>query len=414
MKHLQAEIITVGTELLLGFTLNTNAMTLSKELASIGLNLYKHHVIGDNKDRLKREILSSMKTSQCILITGGLGPTTDDITVEAVARALGQKLVFNQRVWKKIQKRYQDVGRRVNPVARKQAYVLKKAIIIKNQYGSAPGQIIHHNRKTVILLPGVPTEANQMMQLVKKYLVKKLRLKAVILSRDFFIVGLNEPQVETQISDLLKLSGTVTCGIYSNPEHVTLRVTAKAASKLQAQKKMQPIARRIKNCFGPSLYSVDSGRLEVVVGMLLKQKKKTVSIAESCTGGLIAHRLTNVPGSSQYLTSSVVAYSNKSKTSFLGVSKATIKRYGAVSKQCAIALAKGIRACTGSDLGLSVTGIAGPTGGSKTKPIGTVFIALVSRKTTICINDLFLGTREQIKTKSAQAALNLLRKVLLT
>ncbi|MBI2870576.1 MAG: competence/damage-inducible protein A [Candidatus Omnitrophica bacterium] len=413
MKHVQAEIISAGTELLLGFTVSSNSSFLSRILAGLGLDVYKHVVVGDNTGRIAHAVRAALRRAHVVVVTGGLGPTLDDVTVDGVAAGLKRTWRFDPFTWSKIERRFRARGIEIIPSMKRQARIIQGAEILPNRVGSAPGQLVRVQKHCVVLLPGVPSEARAMMEDAAQRLKRLLRLPWVIESRDFLVTGLSEPQVEARAEDLLTMGGAVTCGIYACPGSVTLRLTAKARTRQAAVKLMAPFEKKIKSRLGSHLYSADGTPLEQVVGGLLARKRLTLAVAESCTGGLVSSRLTDTPGSSRYLRSSIVAYDNREKIRLLKVPKRLLVRHGAVSADVVKAMAKSARKSAGTDLGLAVTGIAGPTGGSKAKPVGLVYIALDHKNRALCERYHFSGERKDIRDKGVQAALNLVRRALL-
>lgn len=375
---MKAEIIAIGTELLLGDIVNSNAAYLSQKLAELGIDVYRHSVIGDNPARILSLLKSAMSRSDIVITTGGLGPTVDDVTLATI-----------------------------------KPYIHNNTLTLKNNVGTAPGLFIKlPDNKLLIALPGPPRELEPMFERSAIPLLKKISgAKSVIKSRVIKITSLSEPKVNEKVKSILKLKPPVTVGIYAKLGEVDLKVVAKAKSENQAQKLIAPVERKIRARLGGYVFGADKQILEAVVGGLLIKNKKTLAIAESCTGGLISSRVTGVPGSSKYFKLGIVAYSNKAKQSLLNIPISVLKNYGAVSKQTAGIMAQGIRQIAGTDIGLAVTGIAGPAGATKTKPVGLVYIALAAANKTTCKEYRFRGDRTAIKWLTSQAALDLLRKI---
>ncbi len=411
---MKAEIISIGTEILLGQILNTNQQWLSRQLAALGIDVYYHSTVGDNPQRLIQAIRQGLERSDIVITTGGLGPTVDDITLEAIARALSKKLIFNQSVLKQIRVHF---GRQCIRMPRenvRQAHIPEGAIILKNEVGTAPGFIVEEDLKIFIALPGPPRELNPMFEhCTVPYLKKKIRSPFIIKTRTINITGLPESVVDSKVKDILHSPPPVTVGIFSHPSLIELKVTAKAKNEKEAKALIDKIDKKISARLKDYIFGRDDETLEEVVGRLLTRSRKTLAIAESCTGGLISSRITDVPGSSKYFKRGGIAYSDEVKVSTLKVPPQLLKRYGAVSQQVATQMAKNIREIVGTDYGLGVTGIAGPSGGTRSKPVGLVYIAVSGLKKTICRKFNFTGERKIIKFKTSQAALDLLRRSIL-
>lgn len=410
---MKAEIISIGTEILLGQILNTNQQYLSSRLAALGIDVYHHSTVGDNPERLVSAIKQGIDRSDIVITTGGLGPTVDDITLEAIASALSQKLVFNKKLAAQIKSRFGKQCVNMPKENLRQAYVPEKTAILKNAAGTAPGFIIEENNKTFIALPGPPREIKPMFDsYVSTYLKKKTRSGWIIKTRALNITGMPESTVNNKVKDLLRGAAPVTVGIFASPSLVELKITAKAKTEKQANALIDKMDKKISTRLGDYIFGRDNETLEGAVGQLLKRSGKTLAVAESLTGGLISSRITDVAGSSKYFMMGGIAYSNEAKISKLKIPAELIKKYGAVSKQIAIRMAKNVRDIAGVNYGLGATGIAGPDGATKTKPVGLVFIALSTPEKTICRKFNFTGDRIVIKFKGSQAALDLLRKYL--
>lgn len=411
---MRAEIISVGTELLLGQIVDTNAAYLARHLAELGIDLHFKQTVGDNTARVQDAVRLALSRADAILITGGLGPTEDDLTVAAVAGLLGLASIFDPAVAGSIRRFFETRGRAAPQTVFKQALIPAGARIIPNTRGTAPGVHLEHEGRVLFLMPGVPFEMYGMME---SYVVPLLRertgTEVVIRSRVVRVTGEGESAVEVRIRDLIG-STTPTIAPYAKLGEVHLRVTAKGAPE-EVARHLDAGERLLRERLGDLVYGVDEQTLEEVVGSLLTQHGATVAVAESCTGGLVAKRLTDVPGSSAYFLDGVVAYSNAAKIDVLGVDPALIERHGAVSAEVVEAMADGIRRRVDSSLGLSITGIAGPAGATDTKPIGLVYLGLADAH-GVQHRRLTFGSqpgRAGIRALSAQAALNLLRLYLL-
>lgn len=374
---MRAEIISIGTELLLGHIVNTDAAFLSRKIAEIGIDLYYQTTIGDNLQRIIESVKKASDRSDIVITTGGLGPTVDDVTAEAISKLINKK----DMIW------------------------------IKNRVGSAPGITAKYKDKIIICLPGPPRELKPMLENdILPYLKKSFKGNWTIKSRTIKITGLAESKVDAKVKDLLKLKPPVTVGIYAKLGEVVLKIMVKARSETEASRNITRIERIISNRFKDHIFGYDDETLEGAVGKILTIKKKTIAVAESCTGGLISDRLTNTSGSSRYFMTGIVTYSNESKENFLGVSRKLIEKHGAVSHQVALEMAKCIKHFACVDIGVGVTGIAGPTGGTKRKPIGLVYIALASDQKRLVKEFRFKGSRKDIKFQASQAGLDLIRK----
>ena len=410
---MKAEIISIGTEILLGHIVNTNTPYLSRKLAELGIDVYYHTTVGDNPERLREALTHSLKRSDIIITTGGLGPTVDDITLQAIAATIGKELVFRKDILKKIEKNFKQRKFKIPKEALRQAFVPLGATPLINNVGTAPGLIIEHEGKIIIALPGPPRELQPITErFVLRYLKKACPGTFIIKSRVLKLAGPAESQINSEAKDLLNLSGDVTVGIYAHVGQVDLKITCKERNREALDKKIKRVENKIRKRFKSSVFGTDSDTLQDIVGRLLMKKKKTLAIAESCTGGYLSSLVTNVPGSSKYFTLGITTYSNESKIKLLGIDKALIKKDGAVNKKVAHAMASNVRELAKTDFGIGVTGIAGPGGGTTVKPVGTVFIALATPKKSLVKQFCFIGTREEIKLQTAQQALDMLRNSL--
>jgi len=410
---MQAEIICIGTEILLGRIVNSNAAYLSKKLASLGIDVFHHTTVGDNHTRLFTALKRAMHRSDIVLTTGGLGPTVDDLSLEIIGQAVERRLILNPAVLKEIKEHFHKRHIPMPKANLRQALIPEGAKVLKNEIGTAPGLIIPFDKKVLIAFPGVPKEMKPMMERdAIPYLAKHFAGSGVIVSRTAKTTGLAESQVNKKVKTILRIKPPVTVGIYVHTASVDLNITAKAKNRRQAQKLIAPVERKICSRLKEHVYGKDEETLEEIVAQGLKKGKKTVTVAESCTGGLIAKRLTNISGSSKYFPLGLVAYSNQAKQTLLGISPETLKQYGAVSKEVARQMAANIRQLAKTNLGLAVTGIAGPTGATKDKPVGLVYIALASARKIQCQEFHFHGDRDSVRLRASQAALDMLRRYL--
>jgi nicotinamide-nucleotide amidase len=409
---MKAEIIGIGTEILLGQMVNTNSAYISKKLAEIGIDVYYHTTVGDNKNRLYESIQTALERSDIVITTGGLGPTIDDITLDVVAKIAKKPLILQQEIVGLMEEHFKKRCISMPRNNMRQAYVPKGAMWLRNNVGTAPGLIIKAGKKRLIALPGPPREMIPIFEAcVLPYLKRKYSVGSVILSRTLKTTGLAESQIHEKIKQFLSLSGDTTVGIYAHPAQVDLKITVKANGSIIAKRKINAIEKKIRERLGSLIFGADSQTMEGNTLKLLKTK--TIAIAESCTGGLITSRITDIPGASKNLLFSVIAYSNRSKMELLDISYEKIKKYGAVSRQTAKAMAINIKNLAGADIGISTTGITGPGGAAKDKPLGLVYIACSTEIKTITKEYHFTGSRKTIKFRASQAALNMLRLYLL-
>lgn len=409
---MKCEIIAVGTELLLGNIVNTNAQYLSQKLADLGIDVFYHVAVGDNLQRLSDTINESLLRTDLIITSGGLGPTVDDLTKEGVAKALGIKLLQDEASIRKIEGMFKAMGRPMTANNIKQGYIPEGAAILENDNGTAPGVLIEKNGKIIIMLPGPPKELYPMFEdKVLPYL--KTKVNSTIRSRMLRIIGVGESAAEDMLKEIFKRQTNPTIAPYAKDGEVHLRITAKANTAEEADKLIDIMELSVREILGENIYGYDEETLESVVLKLLQDRKLTVSLAESCTGGLIASRLTDVPGASESLMCGIVSYSNASKIMLLGVNEDTIRDYGAVSSQTAEEMAVGVKKINKTDIGVSITGIAGPDGESKEKPVGLCYIGIAFGDKVAAHKLIFTGNRKRIKWNSSSRALDLLRRELL-
>lgn len=408
-----AEIICVGTELLLGNIVNTNAAFLSEKLAYLGINCYFQTVVGDNRDRLLSVINTALSRADILIFSGGLGPTEDDLTKETVAEALGKKLIRDKWAEQEIADYFALRGRIPTDNNWKQADVIEGCEILYNKNGTAPGIFVSEGEKTVILLPGPPLELKSMFT---DSVMPKLQQKCgqVFYSQTVKIVGPGESSVETQILDMLNTQKNPTIAPYAKTGEVHLRVTARAKDEKEAREKTAPVVEELYRRFGNAVYTTDADEtLEMALTKLLIKKKYTMTTAESCTGGMIAARMVNAPGVSAVLKSGFITYANEAKEELLGVSHDTLEKFGAVSRETAEEMAEGAVKAAHTDAAVAVTGIAGPDGGTKEKPVGLVYIGVNVRGNVEVREYHFSGSRQKIRESVTAAALTFLREKLL-
>lgn len=411
---MNAEIIAVGTELLLGDIVNTNAQFISQKLSSIGINVFFQTVVGDNPERLKDCLDIAKSRSDIIITTGGLGPTYDDLTKETIAQNFGKKLVMNEELLTELKGFFTRGGRVMTKNNEKQALIPEGAMILHNENGTAPGCILEdENHKIAIMLPGPPREmkplfSEQVMPYLKKY------SDEVIVSKTMRIIGIGESTLEAILKEKMVAYENPTIAPYAKDAECILRVTAKAKDEQSAISLIDPVVEEIKGILGNAVYGVDIPSIEYAIVDLMTKKNKTVAFAESCTGGLCAKRITDIPGSSKIFKTGVIAYHNDTKINLLGVDQSTLDQYGAVSKKCALQMAKGVYHLSGADYGVAITGIAGPDGGTKEKPVGLCYICVYDGKRARIKKTNFKRDRDYVRIYAANSAFELLRKFVLT
>jgi nicotinamide-nucleotide amidase len=410
---MKACILAVGSEMLTPFRVDTNSLFITERLNAIGYDVRLKAIVADDVGDLARVIDGALTWADLIVITGGLGPTEDDVTRDAVASVLGAPLDVDEAIVDRIRDRFARRGMTMPEINRRQAMVPRGATVLPNPNGTAPGLWMERGRTSIVLLPGPPREMKPMLEAV---IAERLAPKAGgrrLFRRVLKITGRAESDVDAQAqpvygkwtSQPVPISTTILAVL----GQIELHLTAEAVSQPDADAALDAAVRELQETLGPAVYSVDGRALETVVGDLLRERHLTIAVAESCTGGLLASRLTDVPGSSDYVERGVVCYSNRSKTELVGVAEALIREHGAVSEPVALAMAEGIRRCAGTNIGIGVTGIAGPGGGSPQKPVGTVVIAVVVDGETRVRTFQFIGGREMVKFQAAQSALNMTR-----
>ena len=408
-----AELICVGTELLMGQILNTNAHFIAQELAPSGIDMYHQIVVGDNPKRLAEVVETALSRADVVLFSGGLGPTDDDLTKETVAKTMGKELVLFEDEWNRIVAYFESKGRTVAPNNKKQAMFPKDAIILPNPNGTAPGCIMEVDGKAAILMPGPPREFKPMFSdYVFPYLLKKSGHR--LYSREIRIFGMGESEVAYRLDDLFKHQTNPTIAPYCKTGEVTLRVTARCRDDAEGEALVLPVIDRVKAILGDVVYDTDGHALAEICHRALIESGKTLAVSESCTGGRLADAFISYPGSSAYFVEGDVTYSNDAKMRRLGVKKETLDTVGAVSEECAREMAEGTRKAAGTDYALSTTGYAGPDGGEPDKPVGTVFVALASADGTVVKRLNLFGDRDRIRHSAMLNALDLLRRKLCT
>lgn len=409
---MKAEIITVGTEILLGDILNTNSRYLSRELAAMGIEMYYQITVGDNEERLLKTLEESLNRSDIVICTGGLGPTEDDITKEVCAKYFGYELELHKPSLDAMIERFKHMNRVPTKNNEKQAYFPKEAYVLKNDNGTAPGCIMEKEGKMIVVLPGPPKEMESMFEnYVKPYLSKLT--DDVIESEVLRIIGVGESKVENDILDIIDSQTNPTIATYAKGYECTLRITAKAKSVEEAKELIKPMSDEMKRRFGQSLYATGETSIEEVVAKMLVENNLKIAVAESCTGGMVSASLINYPGISSVFMEGCVTYSNEAKMKSLGVKKETLDVYGAVSPECAKEMASGVAARYNTNVGIATTGIAGPGGGTDEKPVGLVYFGIYINGKVITKKYVFNGDRQGIRERATRTILNDLRLELL-
>ncbi len=410
MSH-TAELIAVGTELLLGSIANTDAQMISRELSALGINVYYHTVVGDNPDRVKAAVEIAKGRADLILTTGGLGPTCDDLTKNALAAAFGKELVFDEDSAGRIRAYFDKVGRPMTDNNLQQAWLPEGCSVLENDWGTAPGCAFQAEGITVVMLPGPPRECAAMLKhRVAPYLASLS--DGAIVSRTLKLFGIGESSMESRLRDRMNAMQNPTLAPYAKEGECELRITAKADTEAAARAMLDPVEADLRKEFGDLIYGVDVNSLEEQVSRLLREKGLTLSAAESCTGGLVAKRMTDLAGASEVFRGGVVSYTNEVKRDVLGVPQELLDQYGAVSAPVAAAMAAGARRVTGSDLAVSVTGVAGPDPDDRGNPVGLVYLALTDGARTWVQENRAGGTRGRVRTMAAHTALDLVRRYL--
>jgi nicotinamide-nucleotide amidase len=412
-----AVVIAVGSELLGSTRLDTNSLFIAARLSSLGIELRSKSVVGDNRAELASHVRHALESVDLVVLTGGLGPTDDDVTRDVVSEVLGLPLEEDGDILARIQERFRRRGLLMPEVNRRQAQVPRGATVLPNPNGTAPGLFIEHARGLVVLLPGPPRELQPMLDGLIAGPLGSHASRERVFRTSLFVVGRSESHVEelTQpiYSSWLSGSPAIETTILATPGQIELHLSLRAEDAALAEQSLAEARRQLRAVLGPDVFSEDGMSLEEVVGRLLHERGLTIAAAESCTGGLLLSRLTDVPGSSAYVVGGAVAYANELKTLFASVPAALIAEHGAVSEPVAVAMAEGIRERTGASVGVGITGIAGPGGGSPQKPVGTVAIAVVTPEGGARVRTLSIpGGRPQIKFNATQTALDMVRRVL--
>ena len=408
---MKAEIIAVGTELLMGEILNSNSRDIARELYNLGIDVYHQSVVGDNLNRVSKELETAFERADLVITTGGLGPTRDDLTKEAAAHFLKRDMILDEASIKHLEDFFGSRGLPLNEGNKRQAYFPEGAKIIPNENGTAPACIIEFDEKVLVILPGPPREV---IPLMEKYIIPYLekRTGKVFISDIINISGIGEGHMEEKIMDIIEAQENPTVAPYAKEHGLTLRVTASASTEQEARLLLEPVVKKICDRLGMDVYAIGDTTLEAVVASLLIEQNLSISVAESCSGGLLAGRLINYPGISKVFKEGFITYSNESKINTLGVDSKILSKYGAVSEEVAKQMAKGAADRAKSDVALSITGIAGPDGGTDEKPVGLVYIGLYLLGEVKVMKMDSWGSRDNVRRRSVSQALDMLRREL--
>ncbi len=410
---LSAEIIAVGSELLTPEKTDTNSLWLTGKLNEIGVEVKLKTIVGDDEARLEETIRDAVKRSDVVITTGGLGPTEDDVTRQVSGRAVGRELVYHDDLEADLRERFRRWGREMPEINKRQAYVIEGAEILPNPNGSAVGMMLDLTEKLFVVLPGPPRELKPMFE---TFVLPKLKERAgeiYVKRRILRVSGMGESAVDELIAPIYKAYENVQTSILFSKSEIEVHLLAQADTEQEADATLDELAGKIVETLGNAVFALNGETMEEVVGKMLTDKGKTLALAESCTGGLIGMRLTEVPGSSKYFLEGAITYSNEAKTRTLGVTSELLEAHGAVSAETAEGMAAGIRERAGSDYGISVTGVAGPDGGTVEKPVGTVFVGYADISGTRSLKLTLPGDRYLIRWRSSQAALDYLRRQML-
>ena len=413
-----AEVVAVGSELLGSTRLDTNSLYIAERLGAIGIELRAKTVVGDDRSLIAALCRQSIERVDLVVLTGGLGPTEDDLTREAVGEVFGLPLIEDAEIVASIERRFARRGMKMPDINRRQGQILQGAVVLENPNGTAPGQFLDLGSRGVVLLPGPPRELKPMLDALCSGPLAGRAGNDRIFRASLFVTGRSESHVDEAVQPIysawLNRHPPIETTILATPGQIELHLSTRARDLDEAERVLGEARDRLAAALAPDVFSTDGRTMEEIVGDLLVQRHLTIAAAESCTGGLLVSRLTDVPGSSEYVLGGAVVYSNLLKTSIAGVPEALIRAHGAVSEPVAVALAEGIRERTGADVAVGITGIAGPAGGTPQKPVGTVAIAVVVPDAPVRFRTFsLLGNRTMIKFNATQAALEIVRRALL-
>lgn len=413
-----AEVIAVGSELLGSSRLDTNSLFIAERLSSLGIVLQAKMVVGDDRNAIAAQGAGALSRADLVILTGGLGPTDDDLTRDAVAQLTGRPLDEDPSIVRSIEARFASRGMRMPDVNRRQAQVLRGATVLDNPNGSAPGQWLEHEGRLIVLLPGPPRELRPMLSSLCDGPLQARAGCERVYRTSLFITGRSESHVEETVQPIYSgwraQEPPIETTILATPGQIELHLSMPSADPDVARERLARASQQLADALGRDVFSTDGRSMEEIVGALLRERGLTIAAAESCTGGVTMARLTDVPGSSAYVVGGVVSYSNEMKTSVLRVPDNQIQKYGAVSEPVAVMLAEGVKSLTGAHIAVSITGIAGPDGGSAQKPVGTVAIAIVDDTGRAKVRTFrFIGGRTMVRFQASQAALEMVRRLLL-
>ena len=411
--RLRAEILAVGSELLSPLRSDTNALWLTEKLREVGVEVGARITVADDASLLESAFRTALSRADIVIATGGLGPTEDDLTREAAASAMGLAMARDPAIIEGLKARFARFQRPMAPVNEKQADVIAGAVVLDNERGTAPGQRVDHDGRLLVLLPGPPSEMAPMFESQVLPVIRARAGGTILRTRVLKIASMGESEVEQRIAAFYKTFDNPRTTILGGPGQVELHLTASEASEDAALERIEALASGIRDIMAGAVYSEDGRELPEVVADLLKQRRLTLAVAESCTGGLLCARLTEVPGSSAFLERGFVTYSNRAKVEMLGVAARSIESEGAVSEAVAAAMAAGARSAAGTDIGIGITGVAGPDGGTADKPVGLVFVALDGAAGTRVRRCRFPGERDRVRTQATQVAMEMMRRGLL-
>ena len=412
-ETLTAEIIAIGSELLAPDRTDTNSLWLTEKLNRLGIEVKLKTIVGDDDARLEEAVKDATRRSKVVITTGGLGPTEDDITRKITARALGRRLLLDENVLEEIKQRFKGFGVAMPERNSRQAMVIEDAEVLPNPNGTAPGMFIEHKGTAIVLMPGPPREMKPMFE---NHVISRIAPRAGnvrVVRRMLRVAGMGESAVDEKIAPVYTQYENPQTTILFNQSEIEIHLTARGRTEEEANALLDRVVLQIEEQLGNAIFSFAGEKMEEVVGLKLSVGGYTLAVAESCTGGLLAQRLTDIPGSSKYFIEGVVTYANDAKVRALGVEPSLLLEHGAVSAPVAEAMAEGIRRRADTDFGLSITGIAGPGGGTEEKPVGTVFIAIASEAGTEHRKLKLPGDRQLIRWRASQAALDLLRRRLI-
>jgi len=411
---MKAEIISIGSEILRGQILDTNSNFIAKKLVELGIDLENISVVSDNPESLLSTIKLAFQRSNLIITTGGLGPTEDDITYQVIAKTLHLKLIKSPEAEKNLKRILYTIKIKLSPSNLKQAYLPEGAKVVINKYGTAPAMILEKDNKIICSFPGVPHEMKNLIEEnLIPYLKEKFPPSMIKKSKILKITGLGEASVNELIRDYMNKQTNFSFGIYANPEDIQVQITTQAPTEKEVEKLLQSSVNQLTKILGDYIYGSDEETIEEVVGNLLKTKKLKLAVAESCTGGMLGEMITRIPGSSKYFQGGVISYHAKIKEDLLKVPLEVIKKYGEVSEQVARLMAEGVRINCHTNIGISITGIAGPGGATEKKKVGLVYMALADGKKTITQKHQLFGDRQLIRLRACRRVLNMLRMYLM-